>query len=164
MKSKQIKREIWRAQKNTKKSQNIRRNGRFVLQKDNLLNIVSKVLLCLNISLSLESIENVHIPASLAIPFFTSFVLPFSSLLSLLLFVDRHDAQNVYATDVFLPVVFHSTEFSMEGEAKNSTVLIILFPLLAGGLLLALTGLLFLRRLQRRRHDQKYEGTVTVTA
>ena len=48
---------------------------------------------------------------------------------------------------------------SIANGKENSAVLIILFPLLAGGLLLSLTALVFLRRLQKRRNDQKFQGT-----
>ncbi|KAM7434301.1 hypothetical protein ABFA07_015580 [Porites harrisoni] len=44
-----------------------------------------------------------------------------------------------------------------EGGKENSTMFIIIFPLTAGGLLLALSGLIILRRMQKKRRDLKLQ-------
>lgn len=54
---------------------------------------------------------------------------------------------------------FLSLGYSSEGtEESDSTVLIILFPVLAGGLLLTLTAVVFIRKLLKKRHEWKPEG------
>jgi len=47
---------------------------------------------------------------------------------------------------------------SQDTDENASTVLIILFPVLAGGLLLALTAAVFIRKLLKKRHEWKPEG------
>ncbi|XP_068669856.1 roundabout homolog 2-like [Montipora foliosa] len=51
-------------------------------------------------------------------------------------------------------------DFSSSGQPEEKNTLIILFPLVAGGLLILTTASLFLRRLQKKRHDQKHQEEI----
>jgi len=47
---------------------------------------------------------------------------------------------------------------SQDTDENDSTVLIILFPVLAGGLLLALIAAVSIRKFLKKRHEWKPEG------
>ena len=88
-------------------------------------------------------------------------------------FIGGHLANSFFFSFFFLPIHYTLSyfvckilpslinlflSFSTEGGKENSTMFIIIFPLAAGGLLLALSGLIILRRMQKKRRDLKLQG------
>ena len=76
------------------------------------------------------------------------------------------DAKHIISFSVFSPpddlLIFLSLDyFSEDTEERDSTALIILFPVLAGGLLLTLTAAVFIRKLMKKRHEWKPEGLLS---
>ena len=58
-------------------------------------------------------------------------------------------------------MLFRLVGFSSEDKKENSTVLIVLFPVLAGGLLVALTVLAVITKLMKKSYDWKLEGLLS---
>lgn len=75
-----------------------------------------------------------------------------------LFFLPIHYTLSYFVCKILPSLIYLFLSFSAEGGKENSTMFIIIFPLAAGGLLLALSGLIILRRMQKKRRDLKLQG------
>lgn len=73
-------------------------------------------------------------------------------------FLPIHYTLSYFVCKILPSLIYLFLSFSAEGGKENSTMFIIIFPLAAGGLLLALSGLIILRRMQKKRRDLKLQG------
>ena len=73
-------------------------------------------------------------------------------------FLPIHYTLSYFVCKILPSLIYLFLSFSVEGGKENSTMFIIIFPLAAGGLLLALSGLIILRRMQKKRRDLKLQG------